>query len=409
MINQWLSKDLWIICAGFMAAMHIGKLPPAVAVLTSEMGITLVQAGFLLSLVQCAGMLCALALGSSIAHIGFKRCILIGLFLLVLGSSLGALAPSIAVLMGSRVIEGFGFLLITLTAPAFIHELVPPAQLQTKIGLWSSYMGTGFGLSLLCAPFIIHYLSWQALWLGLAGLSVMLWLAVWRWIPDVAGRTQSHRALPLIKATLKHPPAWGLACLFALYTGQWFSLVGFLPTIYQQHQISVSHTGFLTASIALVNAVGTFGCGILLQRGFRPQYLIQFGFAVMLFTAASFFIFQNSLAFSYQFVLVFYFSLFGGFVAASIFSQAIHFSIHAAAISMTVGLVLQLSATSQFFMPPLIASIVSTTQSWFWVGVFMAVLSAFAICICQLVFQTKQVLKDSSALDGSKNLPDRSS
>mgnify|MGYP006908064501 FL=1 len=49
---QWFSRDIWIICAGFVAAMHVGKLPPAVPVLQQELGAGLVQAGLLLSLVQ---------------------------------------------------------------------------------------------------------------------------------------------------------------------------------------------------------------------------------------------------------------------------------------------------------------------------------------------------------------------
>ena len=57
---RWLTKDLWIVAAGFMAAMHIGKLPPTVPILQAELGISLVQAGFLLSLVQAAGMSLAL-------------------------------------------------------------------------------------------------------------------------------------------------------------------------------------------------------------------------------------------------------------------------------------------------------------------------------------------------------------
>lgn len=80
--SKWMSKDLWIIVAGFVAAMHIGKLPPAVPVLQAELGISLVQAGFLLSLVQGAGMLFALTLGSYTEKIGLKRCIVLGLLLL---------------------------------------------------------------------------------------------------------------------------------------------------------------------------------------------------------------------------------------------------------------------------------------------------------------------------------------
>ena len=47
---------LLVILAGVVAALHVGKLPPAIPVLQEALGLTLVQAGFLLSLVQLAGM-----------------------------------------------------------------------------------------------------------------------------------------------------------------------------------------------------------------------------------------------------------------------------------------------------------------------------------------------------------------
>ena len=50
------TKDFWIVASGFMAAMHIGKLPPIVPILCAELGISLVQAGFLLCLVKASGM-----------------------------------------------------------------------------------------------------------------------------------------------------------------------------------------------------------------------------------------------------------------------------------------------------------------------------------------------------------------
>ena len=49
--------------------MHIGKLPPALPVLGQALGVTLLEAGFLLSSMQLAGMLLgllAVALGSAL-------------------------------------------------------------------------------------------------------------------------------------------------------------------------------------------------------------------------------------------------------------------------------------------------------------------------------------------------------
>lgn len=384
---RWLSKDLWIIAAGFVAAMHVGKLPPAVPVLQAELGISLVQASFLLSLVQVAGMCMALVLGSYTAKIGLKRCVLLGLSLLAFASFTGGFVQEFPALLALRVVEGFGFLLITLSGPAFIRQLVPLEQLQAKMGLWSAYMGGGMGIGLLCTPFLINSMGWQGVWICFGILSLALAAVIYRVIPAVQTHTQLVAVFDLIKLTLKHPPAWILAAIFGVYAGQWLSLVGFLPSIYQQYQIPLAVAGALTAIVAIANAVGTFVCGLMLQRGLRPQTLVQTGFATLMVCALSFYLLREFLPFILQFILVLSFSLFGGLVAAVVFSQVLNFSAKPIAITTTIGLVLQFSATSQFLLPPLIASIVLATGGWFWVGILMASMSLIGMLLTRILFR----------------------
>lgn len=384
---RWLTKDLWIVAAGFMAAMHIGKLPPTVPVLQAELGISLVQAGFLLSLVQAAGMSFALLLGSYTAKIGLKRCVLLGLTLLGSASFIGGFVQDYSALLILRVIEGFGFLLVTLSGPAMIRQLVAIEQLPAKMGLWSAYMGGGMGIGLLTTPFLLDVLDWQGVWMCFALLSFILAIIIYKVVPSVQIGTQTIAIFDLIKATLTHPPAWILALVFGVYAGQWFSLVGFLPTIYQQYQISLQTAGILTAMVAIANAVGTFVCGILLQRGFRALVLMQLGFVVLILCALSFYILREALPFAVQFLLVLNFSLFGGLVAAVVFAQVMHFAPQPVAISTTIGLVLQCSASSQFLLPPVVAAIVSAIGTWFWVGILMAVLSAMGMLLTAILFR----------------------
>ena len=49
--------DTVAILAGICAAIHVGKLPPALPVLRDAFGMTLVEAGLLLSLVQFAAQM----------------------------------------------------------------------------------------------------------------------------------------------------------------------------------------------------------------------------------------------------------------------------------------------------------------------------------------------------------------
>ncbi|OTG82014.1 MFS transporter [Acinetobacter sp. ANC 5054] len=387
---KWMSKDILIIAAGFVAAMHIGKLPPAIPVLQQQLGISFIQSGLLLSLVQGAGMCFGLLIGSYIQRIGFKFCILLGLALLTLASLLGSFSQSIHVLLGLRILEGFGFLLVTLTAPAFIRQMVPVEQLNLKMGLWTSYMGGGMGIALLIAPFVIMHFGWASVWLNLSILTASLFLMITFWVPRPDTALNNMSVLGLIKDTLTHPAAWLLALIFGTYAGQWFALVGFLPTIYEQNHISLQLSGALTASVSIANAVGAFACGLMLQRGFQAKTLVQVGFVVLIICALSFYLFKDYLPFLLQYLSVFGFSLFGGLVAAVIFAQALHFAPYSAAISTTIGLVLQCSAISQFMLPPTIALIVSETNTWLWVGILMSSLSVIGILLSQRLFNLKK-------------------
>ncbi len=129
-----------VILAGVSAALHIAKLPPAIAALQAGLGISLLQAGFLLSLVQAAGMTAGVAFGVLADGLGLKRSMLIGLTLLATASALGPLCNAVPMLMALRALEGFGFLLVVLPAPGLVRRLVPPQRLSRVLGLWGTYM-----------------------------------------------------------------------------------------------------------------------------------------------------------------------------------------------------------------------------------------------------------------------------
>src|SRR4051795_13666383 len=90
---------LLVILAGVVAALHVGKLPPAIPVLRDALGLTLVQAGFLLSLVQLAGMTLRVVFGVVADSLGSRLSMTLGLLLLAVVSALGGLTRGVAPLM----------------------------------------------------------------------------------------------------------------------------------------------------------------------------------------------------------------------------------------------------------------------------------------------------------------------
>ena len=74
-----------IVLVGVVSALHVGKLPPAIPVLAEGLGLTLVQGGFLLSIIQLAGMAMGAVAGTLADRLGPRRIMLLGLTLLAGG------------------------------------------------------------------------------------------------------------------------------------------------------------------------------------------------------------------------------------------------------------------------------------------------------------------------------------
>jgi MFS family permease len=203
---------LLVILAGVVAALHVGKLPPAIPVLRDALGLTLVQAGFLLSLVQLAGMTVGVIFGVLADTLGGIRSMTLGLVLLAIVSALGGLAQGVAPLLLLRAVEGFGFLLVVLPAPGLVRRLVEPKRVSRMMGLWGAYMPLATALALLLGPVAIAAIGWRGWWWALAALSAAMAIWLRRAVPAEAARVAAAPASPgltRLRQTLASPgPGW---------------------------------------------------------------------------------------------------------------------------------------------------------------------------------------------------------
>jgi MFS family permease len=357
---------LIVIAAGVCAALHVGKLPPAITALQAALGLSLVQAGFLLSLVQLAGMSLGVAFGVLADGLGLRRSLLLGLGVLTLASALGGLADGATMLMLLRAAEGFGFLLVVLPAPGLVRLLVPPARLARAMGLWGAYMPLGTATALLLGPLLIEWLGWRAWWWTLAALTAVMAAVVLRTVPDPASGPRPATPLPWtqrLRHTLSAPGPWLLALTFACYSGQWLAVVGFLPTIYREAGFAAALTGVLTAAAAAANMVGNIGSGRLLQRGVPAPRLLAIGFMTMALGATLAFA-DLGLPAWLRYAAVLAFSAVGGLIPGTLFALVVRAAPGEHTLSSTVGWIQQWSAFGQFAGPPAVAWLASRIGGW---------------------------------------------
>ena len=355
-----------------VAALHVGKLPPALPVLRDALDVSLVQAGFLLSVVQAAGMALALALGLGVARLGLRRSLIMGLLILAAASIAGSFAQGAGGLLLGRAAEGAGFLLVSLAAPALIRALVAPQRLNLRMGLWGTYMPTGMALALLVGPVVMAHSGWHAWWLGLGLLAAVM--AVWAlrvlgWNDPVTGPSQAASPTPMawtavLHQTLGHRGPWLVALAFAAYSSQWITVIGFLPTIYADADVAQGTAGLLTALAAAANIIGNVMAGRLLHRGRPPVQLLLIGFTTMGLAAFIAFGLPEALTATGRYAAVLAFSAVGGLIPGTLFALAVRVAPQDQAVPAVVGWTLQCSALGQFIGPPAAAWWTSHHGGW---------------------------------------------
>lgn len=361
--------------AGMMAAGHIGKLPAALPEIRAELALTMVAAGWIVSVFNAVTILLGMLVGIFADRLGHRRVILVCLLMMAGGSIWGAVAPTELVLLIARFTEGVGFVGVVVSAPSIIANAAQPNDRRFALGVWGAFMGTGIAAILLIAPVILEPHGWRALWWVMAAATVLWamisWLTLRRYDPRgrMARQPTGLTAPPDggwredFRLTLTRPGLWVLALTFSFYTLQWMALMVWLPTfLVEQRGASVSLAAHLTVIVVLVNVGGNLLGGWLLQRGLSRWQLI--GFVGLLSIACGLGIFTNLLPDWLRYLLCILFSGLAGMLPASAMSGAPAFTPTPRQIGAANGLLVQGSNLGQLLGPPVVAMAVALTGGW---------------------------------------------
>ena len=357
------------VAAGIMIGFAVGKVPPAMAVISLEFGLDKVTAGWLASIFFAFGAGFSVLTGMAGGRFGERNLLLIGLFILALVGAIGAASSSGAMLLILRVVEGVGFAAIAVTAPKIVVDASGPHDRDLALGIWSTYMPAGMALAMLITPFLIDPIGWRGIWLIGAGAALIVAALAFvgtsqrRW-PDQPRRDPAAGFdWAGVCATVPRGALWLYAGAFVLFTVQWFAIAAWLPTFLTETQgRSALAAGLFSALVVGTNVIGNMIGAYLLHRGVSRWSLVAAANAIMGVTAAltlAAFIPEDA-----KIPLAILFSMGSGVLPAAAFSGA---AIHAPKpqlIAMASGFIIQGAAIGMLAGPPLMAAVVGGLGGW---------------------------------------------
>ncbi len=340
---------LAIVGAGVVAALQVGKLIIAAPLLRKDLGLDLASIGALAAVFSLLGMFGGIAAGGVITRYGARRMLLAGLAATAAGAVLGAAAPTYGVLLASRVVEGLGFLMISVAGPAALQRMVSASNRDFAFALWSCYMPAGMAIAMLASQ---AFGDWRAYWWCAGAAVAVALVSVAALAPATPpGARLSWRSLRQDTVDTVGAPGPGLLALsFTLYSLMFFALFTFLPVLLtEQLGLSLATAGLYSAIASAANVVGNLGAGVLLARGWRRSTLIACASVAM--GAVALLIFRSVLPAMPTFLLCVLFSAVGGLIPATLLNTAPLLAPRPGLTAASVGLVMQGSNLGQVIGP----------------------------------------------------------
>jgi MFS family permease len=369
---------------GVSAAFLVGKVPAALPVLRNEMGLTLFEAGLLVSMMSLVAGLGGVLIGALAEVSGLRLTAIAGIVVAVVAGVGGAFAADPIQLLAARAVEGIGFFMMSVSLPGLIIELSDSRRRQSAMGLWGGYLPFGAGLILLIGGVVIAEIGWRGLWLMITGAQAAM-LAVLLWaVPRPQRRDGAARNKAIAKTIATTARARGpvmLAVTFGCYSGQYLALTAFVPLILvEEASWSLPMAAAVAAVVMMINAIGNVAAGLLLDKGFRRATLVVVAAVVM--GCGSCMVMSDVLPVEARLAGAICFSCFGGMIPGALFAGVRHHAPSPAHVSTVNGLMLQGVAIGQFIGPALASYLVSVGGgNWSWSLYYllpMAVLTALA-------------------------------
>ncbi|WP_290799523.1 MFS transporter [Asticcacaulis sp.] len=254
---------LWF--TGVLAAAALGKFASLSPVISADLSLSRVEAGWLVSLIETGGASLGIIAGLLIARLGSRKALLYGMGLLTAGGLIGALIPGLWTLFAARLIESAGYLMVVIAAPSLIATVARPQDQGAALTLWSTFVPAGFAIGMGLSGVLLLFTGWRAVlvvWALLAGAALFAAVRT----PVVETKSETRLVWPPL-------PVWLMCAGFGCYTTLFVGLIAMFPLFLTEQGQSPSVAATVTGLASAATLGGAWAAAQALHRGERARWI----------------------------------------------------------------------------------------------------------------------------------------
>lgn len=363
--NARLVAIVLVLAAGVFTGAQLGKIAPLIGWYQSELGFTLVAAGWLAAILGIFIALAALPAGWAIDRIGLVRSILLGATALTVGGLLLAAARDPAIVFAARLVEASGYLLLCIALPAVLAAVSPDTWKGPVLAIWSGFVPLGFAASDFLAAAMLPAFAPPAFLLAMVLIFAVLAAAALLSLRNlaVAGTAGADGG---VSTTLSREVVL-LAAGFGAFVVLSVSMFTFMPSFVTAQP---SHFLVSAGAIALSVPLGNVLAGVLVS-GRGPRFMAGLaiaGFGANALTAVPAFVLGEPVLATCAVLLL---AVSGAVVASAQFAAIPFVTPRRGSVAVALGLVCQAGGIGTVFGPPIAATVIERA-GWSGFGWFLA-------------------------------------
>lgn len=242
-LPQYQPRVAWMALIGGLLIYFVNsaaqyKVPPIMIQLNEALGLTIVQSGWLMSIMSLAGLILALPAGFIIMKLGVKWATVVAAAFQLVGSLLGTFATDFAVMMASRTLEGIALGLCNVTGFAVVAAFFPPEKRGLPNSLNTACYTVSVFMMMNVAMPLYNAFDWQGIWWFVNILSVLAVLAAVAFIPgkdreidfDSAEKNDEPKEEINYKTLLTNPSIYIVAIIFVVFNIGYYGISTYMPT-----------------------------------------------------------------------------------------------------------------------------------------------------------------------------------
>ncbi|NKF24155.1 MFS transporter [Solimonas marina] len=262
---------------GMLATSLVTQAVPIIGDIAQRFGLSHTMSGWVISIPSLITAIGALLGGWLIDRVGDKRVIFAGSMFALVGNIGVFFSHSLGMLFFSRLLEGVGYLSLTVGAVTMVMRTTSGPRRNIAIGLWTSHTAVGIGLTLsIVAPLAGHGDQWRWAFGGHAVLMALLALAA----PLLPAKTGDEAARSLsdiwevVKRRAPYRVALAAGASAFIQTGIMAALTVYLAKTFS---IPIKTAAGIGTVAEVFVVIGCVAVGHLLKAGLGARLLALVG------------------------------------------------------------------------------------------------------------------------------------